>query len=69
MMTEPGEPLEERTARRLQDMELYSLMVVARKEHADRHRLVGDCLEKAAVQGLDGKLTGQENSTDPRLSS
>ena len=69
MTTETGEPQEERMARRLQDEELFSLMVVAREEHVDRHRLVGDCLEKAAVQGLDGKLTGQENSTDPRLSS
>ena len=49
--------------RRLQDLELYSLIVVAREEHAARHRLVGDCLQKAAVQGL-----GQGRRTRSTLS-
>ena len=69
MTTETGEPQEERMARRLQDEELFSLMVVAREEHVDRHRLVGDCLHKAVVQSLDGNQTGQENLIDPQLSS
>ena len=69
MTTEPGEPQEERMARRLQDVELYSLMVVAREEHMDRHPLVGDCLHNEAVQSLDGNWTGQDNSIDPQLLS
>ena len=51
-------------ARKLQDVELYILMVVAREEHVDWHRLVGDC-HKGAIQSLDGNGQNRRTRSTP----
>lgn len=67
MMPQPRIPQDHTNMWRLQDVELYRLLMIAGQEHVDWSSLMSDGPQKMAIQGTDCNQTGKRHLTHPQL--